>query len=160
MSKSVLHCSATPTCNWFIFGDHNKCSTFRGGRKKKWGHYCSSWFLFPPTSVAVEVGPVLCVVFGITESECSGEKKEWKSSSFLHPFSTCMSRACQWMLQMPYKKRFMVSELDTFFFVDWHVSWSTMSAQFGSNLFPDGYLLKCNFNKVHIFPWTLYTAAT
>lgn len=131
-----------------------------GGRKKKWGHYCSSWFLFPPTSVAVEVGPVLCVVFGITESECSGEKKrENPPAFFIHFLPACLELAnecCRCLI----KKGLWFLNWTLFFFVDWHVSWSTMSAQFGSNLFPDGYLLKCNFNKVHIFPWTLYTAAT
>lgn len=53
----------------------------------------------PPTSVTksqqlcAEVGAVLCIVFGIIESECSGQKKrKRKPQAFFIHHSTCMSR--------------------------------------------------------------------
>lgn len=93
------------------------------------------------------------------------------NKEFIHS-STCMSRQHSLPMNVAdaLQKKVLFSQLDSCFIffgfflfcfvLDWHVLLSTVSAQFLSHLFPNGYLLKCNFNKVHIFPWTLYTAAT
>lgn len=99
------------TCNQSIFGDHCKYSTFR-----RWVTTATadSFFLLHldwiTAVVCVEVGEMLYIVFGIIESDCS-EKKNNHENPFMLSSSTvwpaCLENfACQWMLQMPYKKGF------------------------------------------------------
>lgn len=66
------------------------------------------YFLIWITAVCLEVGAKLCVEFGIIESDCSEKNNHENlfmlSSSTVAP--ACLDNlACQWMLQMPYKKK-------------------------------------------------------
>lgn len=157
-----MFCTALllPTCNQYIFGDHCKYSTFR-----RWSLQQKLVLFFPPTSVTEsqqlceeeeeEGDNAPCSVW--CHKKINHENLLVLSSSIVLP--ACLDNlACQWMLQMPYKKKGFSFPNWTRVFCFGLTCITKHSISFKS--FPNRYLLKCNFNKVHIFPWTLYTAAT